>query len=129
MNNVVVSLDTRSARAHNRAMEDDPQRPNPRPNPVDDLRHGFGLLFRAAKTAASQLPTSKLETAVLSGARELGRAASEVAHSIEEQLFGSRRETTTTPNPSERDNPGENAKAPATGSKPSPPADGDLRPK
>jgi hypothetical protein len=35
-----------------------------KPKPVDDLKAGLGLLFRAAKGAVDRLPTDKLEDVV-----------------------------------------------------------------
>jgi hypothetical protein len=64
--------------------EDDPEKPNP----IDDLRKGFGLLFRAAKTTLEKLPTDQIEEAVLTGAKEVGRALENVQHSVEEQFLG-----------------------------------------
>jgi hypothetical protein len=64
--------------------EGDPEKPNP----IDDLRKGFGLLFRAAKTTLEKLPTDQIEEAVLTGAKEVGRALENVQHSVEEQFLG-----------------------------------------
>ena len=58
-----------------------------KPNPIEDLRKGLGLLFRAARTTIEQLPTDKLEEAVLSGAKEVGRAIENVAQTVEQQVF------------------------------------------
>ena len=58
-----------------------------KPDPLDDVKKGFGLLFRAAKTAVEKLPTKGLEDAVLSGAREVGRAVENVATTIEQTVF------------------------------------------
>ena len=58
-----------------------------KPDPVDDLKKGLGLLFRAAKTAVDDLPTGKLEEAVKTGAREVGRAIENVTSTIDEQIF------------------------------------------
>jgi len=65
---------------------DDPSG-NEKPNPLDDLRKGLGLLFRAAKTTIEKLPTGELEEAVLSGAKEVGRAIENVAHTVEQQVL------------------------------------------
>ena len=63
-----------------------------KPDPLDDVKKGLGLLFRAAKTAAQKLPTQPLEKVVLDGAREVGRAVENVtqtvASTIEKQVFG-----------------------------------------
>jgi hypothetical protein len=58
-----------------------------KPDPIDDLRKGLGLLFRAAKSAVDQLPKDKFEEAVLTGAREVGRAIENVTEQIEKQVF------------------------------------------
>jgi hypothetical protein len=64
-----------------------------KPDPVDDLRKGFGLLFRAAKTTLEKLPTGQIEEAVLTGAREVGRALENVTQSVEEQFLGKHAKT------------------------------------
>jgi hypothetical protein len=58
-----------------------------KPNPLDDLRKGLGLLLRAAKTTIEKIPTGELEDAVVSGAREVGRAIENVAHTVEQQVL------------------------------------------
>jgi hypothetical protein len=60
---------------------------NEKPNPIDDLRKGLGLLFRAAKTTIEKLPTGEIEQAVMSGAKEVGRAIENVAHTVEQQVL------------------------------------------
>src|SRR5690348_14019332 len=57
-------------------------------DPVDDLKKGLGLLFRAAKGAVDQIPTDKLEDVVKTGAREVGRAIENVTETIEKEVFG-----------------------------------------
>ena len=58
--------------------------------PLRDVRKGLGLLFRAAKTAAEKLPKRGVEEAVLTSAREVGRAIENVALTIEREVFGKR---------------------------------------
>jgi hypothetical protein len=58
-----------------------------KPNPLEDLRKGLGLLFRAAKTTIEKLPTGELEEAVMTGAKEVGRAIENVAQTVEQQVF------------------------------------------
>jgi hypothetical protein len=58
-----------------------------KPNPLEDLRKGLGLLFRAAKTTIEKIPTGELEEAVVSGAKEVGRAIENVAHTVEKQVL------------------------------------------
>jgi hypothetical protein len=62
----------------------DDQKP---PNAIEDLRKGLGLLFRAAKTTLEKLPTGEIESAVISGAKEVGRAVENVTRSVEEQFL------------------------------------------
>lgn len=58
------------------------------PDPIEDVRKGLGLLFRAAKTAVQKIPTDPIEKVVLDGAREVGRAVENVATTIEKKVFG-----------------------------------------
>jgi len=80
------------------------------PNPLTDLRKGLGLLFRAATTTARKLPKTNLgkeiEDAVVTSAREVGRAFENVAGAIEREV----RSRTGSPgasnaNKDKRDNP------------------------
>jgi hypothetical protein len=64
------------------AMSDD------RPNPLTDVRKGLGLLFRAARTTISRLPKGDLEEAVVTSAREVGRAIENVASTLEREVLG-----------------------------------------
>jgi hypothetical protein len=66
-----------------------------KPNPLEDLRKGLGLLIRAAKTTIEKIPTGELEEAVVSGAKEVGRAIENVAHTVEKQVL--RKPTVRTP--------------------------------
>jgi hypothetical protein len=54
-----------------------------KPKPVDDLKQGLNLLFRAAKGAVDALPTERLEGAVREGAKEVGKAFESVATEID----------------------------------------------
>jgi hypothetical protein len=71
-------------------MSDDPKKPE-EADPVEVLKKGLGLLFRAAKTAVEKLPTEKLEDVVLSGAREVGRAIENVTSTVEKTVRGKER--------------------------------------
>jgi hypothetical protein len=64
------------------AMTDD------KPNALEDVRKGLGLLFRAAKTTVEKLPTKDLEEVVVTSAREVGRAIENVGKTIEREVFG-----------------------------------------
>jgi hypothetical protein len=65
---------------------DPPHAPEPS-DPIEDVRKGLGLLFRAAKSTLEQLPTRQFEEAVVSGAREVGRAIENVTGAIDKQIF------------------------------------------
>jgi hypothetical protein len=52
-----------------RLMSDDQK-----PKPLDDLKEGLGLLFRAAKGAVEKLPTEKVEDVAKDAVKEVGRA-------------------------------------------------------
>lgn len=54
-----------------------------KPNPVDDLKEGLGLLLRAAKGAVEKLPTGKLEDVAKDAAKEVGRAFESLGTEIE----------------------------------------------
>lgn len=54
-----------------------------KPRPVDDLREGLGLLFRAAKGAVERLPTDKLEDVAKDAVKEVGRAFESIGTEIE----------------------------------------------
>ncbi len=65
----------------------DDRKPEEKPDPIEDVRKGLGLLFRAAKSAVESLPKGKFEEVVLSGAREVGRAIENVTQTIDKQIF------------------------------------------
>ena len=54
-----------------------------KPRPVDDLKEGLGLLFRAAKGAVERLPTDKLEDVAKDAVKEVGRAFESIGTEIE----------------------------------------------
>lgn len=66
-------------------MSDDDKPDNP--DPIEDVRKGLGLLFRAAKSAIDQLPKRGIEDAVMTGAREVGRAIENVTSTLDKQFF------------------------------------------
>ena len=75
-----------------------------KPSAIEDLRKGLGLLFRAARTTLEQIPTGKLEDAVVSGAKEVGRAIENVAQVVEQQVLGK-----SAPGPNEKKDGGDEA--------------------
>ncbi|MBK6698203.1 MAG: hypothetical protein IPG50_39370 [Myxococcales bacterium] len=64
-----------------------------KPDPIEDVREGLGLLFRAAKSVISELPTQKIEETVVTGVKEVGRAVETVASTIEREVFGKKAAT------------------------------------
>ena len=54
-----------------------------KPKPVDDLKAGLNLLFRAAKGAVDKIPTDKIEGALKDGAKEVGKAFESVANEVD----------------------------------------------
>jgi hypothetical protein len=97
-----------------------------KPNPIEDLRKGLGLLFRAAKTTLEKLPTDQIEEAVLTSAKEVGRALENVQHSVEEQFLGKKPKVSAPP-PAEAAGDGavaaSEAPKPAASASGSPPSD------
>lgn len=67
-----------------------PAMPDDKPNALEDVRKGLGLLFRAAKTTVEKLPTKDLEEVVVTSAREVGRAIESVGKTLEREVFGSK---------------------------------------
>jgi len=61
--------------------------PDDKPNPIEDVRKGLGLLFRAAKGAVEKIPTKDVEELVVTSAREVGRALENVGKSIEREVI------------------------------------------
>ena len=54
-----------------------------KPKPVDDLKQGLNLLFRAAKGAVDKIPTDKIEGVLKDGAKEVGKAFETVANEVD----------------------------------------------
>jgi len=59
-----------------------------KPKPVDDLKEGLGLLFRAAKTAVQSLPTDKVESAAKDAVKEVNRAFESLGAEIQGVIAG-----------------------------------------
>ena len=93
-------------------MTDHDEKPEDKPDPIEDVRKGLGLLFRAAKSAVTALPTDKLEEAVLSGAREVGRAIENVTQTIDKQIFKGGKPEASPPTPPTEGAPAADAKPP-----------------
>lgn len=54
--------------------------------PSEDLKEGLFLLYRAARGAAKELDTTKVEKTVNAGARELARVIENVGKSLSSEL-------------------------------------------
>src|SRR5690242_11281037 len=59
-----------------------------KPKPVDDLKEGLNLLFRAAKGAVEKLPTNKLEDVAKDAAKEVGRAFESLGNELDKAFKG-----------------------------------------
>lgn len=57
-----------------------------KPDPVEDLRAGLGLLFRAARGAVERIPTHKIEEMVKEGTDKVGKAFNKVPTAKVEQV-------------------------------------------
>lgn len=68
-----------------------------KPTPLQDVRKGLGLLFRAARTAVERLPKGGVEEVVVTSAREVGRAIENVASAIEREVFGKKQRPSQPP--------------------------------
>ena len=78
-----------------------------KPKPVDDLKQGLGLLFRAAKGAVDRLPTDKIEGAVKEGAKEVGKAFESVANELDKAFTSVTHRATGSSPPPAQPHPGE----------------------
>ena len=58
----------------------------PKTDPVDDLKQGLGLLFRAAKGAVEKLPTDKVEDVAKDAAKEVARAFETIGQEVEKVI-------------------------------------------
>jgi len=56
--------------------------------PVDDLKEGLNLLFRAAKGAVQSLPTDKVETVAKDAVKEVNRAFESLGAEIQQAIAG-----------------------------------------
>lgn len=92
-----------------------------KPDPLRDTLKGLGLLFRAARTVAAKIPTKNLEDAVVTSAREVGRAIENVATTLERSVFGN----DTTPPGSQGRDASTPTGGPHPGGRPPEPPDGD----
>lgn len=64
--------------------------------PLDDLKQGLGLLFKAAKGAVEKLPTEKVEHVAKDAAKEIHRAFETVGNEID-KAFGHKGQSSSAP--------------------------------
>jgi len=55
-------------------------------DPVDDLKQGLGLLFKAAKKTVEKLPTEKIEGVAKDAAKEVSRAFETVGSEVQKAI-------------------------------------------
>jgi len=73
----------------------------PKSDPVDDLKQGLGLLFRAAKGAVEKLPTDKVEDVAKDAAKEVARAFETIGHEVEKVISPNASKKASQPAPTE----------------------------
>ena len=73
----------------------------PKTDPVDDLKQGLGLLFRAAKGAVEKLPTDKVEDVAKDAAKEVARAFETIGHEVEKVMSPNAQKKGSQPPPAE----------------------------
>lgn len=76
-----------------RGMSDD----KPKTDPVDDLKQGLGLLFRAAKGAVEKLPTDKAEEVAKDAAKEVARAFESLGQEVEKVIHPNKKPSSQPP--------------------------------
>lgn len=104
---MLATLDSPTGRGHHpRTMSDE------KPKPVDDLKQGLNLLFRAAKGAVEKLPTDKIEGAVKDGAKEVGKAFESVANELDKAFTHVAHRAGGTQPPEAKPEPGSNPHPP-----------------
>lgn len=54
-----------------------------KPKPLDDLKEGLGLIFRAAKSAVEKLPTEKVEDVAKDAAKHVGSAFESIGNEVD----------------------------------------------
>jgi len=69
----------------------------PKTDPVDDLKQGLGLLFRAAKGAVEKLPTDKAEEVAKDAAKEVARAFESLGQEVEKVIHPNKKPSSQPP--------------------------------
>ena len=90
----------------------------PKTDPVDDLKQGLGLLFRAAKGAVEKLPTDKVEDVAKDAAKEVARAFETIGQEVEKVISPAGKKGSQPPP----------AETKTTDASSTPPADGEAKP-
>jgi hypothetical protein len=87
-----------------------------KPKPVEDLKEGLGLLFRAAKGAVESLPTDKIEGVAKDAAKEVGRAFESIGSEVDKLIHPNKAGT----QPPQAAPPNASASTPNAGAPPAP---------
>jgi hypothetical protein len=56
---------------------------DPKSKPLDDLKEGLGLIFRAAKGAVERLPTDKVEDVAKDAVKQVGSAFETIGSEVD----------------------------------------------
>lgn len=82
-----------------------------KPKPIEDLKEGLGLLFRAAKGAVEKLPTDKVEDVAKDAVKEVGRAFETIGGELDKMW----NKATGSERPGAQQQPGQQPAADASG--------------
>jgi hypothetical protein len=87
-------------------------------DPVDDLKQGLGLLFRAAKGAVEKIPTDKVEDVAKDAAKEVARAFETIGHEVEKVIAPNKKSSAPPPAEAKTDAPATGGAKPPEGDAP-----------
>ncbi len=76
-----------------------PPKEEKKADPLDDVREGLGLLFRAAKSTIDKLPTKDIEKGVQESVQEVGKAIGRVVEALGKELSPKKDSAPPAPSP------------------------------